>query len=83
MIEVIIVAPNFKKYQQNVFIQHFCFLLVTSMKSNHSCSLENEDEQHVGHSDSRTALQGDSESRGNEIHAWKTYMEMKGVPVRP
>lgn len=52
--------------------------MVTSTKSNHSCLFENADERHVGRSDSRTAPQGDSQCRGNEIHAWKTYMEMKG-----
>lgn len=61
-----------------VFIQHSCFLMVTSVKSNNSCSFENADERHVGPSDSRTAPRGDSQCRGNEIHAWKTYMEMKG-----
>lgn len=35
------------------------------------------DEQHVGHSDSETGLCY-SECKGNKIHAWKTYMEMKG-----
>lgn len=35
------------------------------------------DEQHIGHSDSETGP-CDSECKGNKIHAWKTYMEMKG-----